>query len=253
MFRRSIVAAAITAALAAAPAFAVAPAAASVSGGAAAPSAGSLSGGNGAAGAPSGGTSPADALAAAAQKRAARERAQARARALARRRAKARARARKRHHHTTPPPPVVAPPSTGSFFPIAGAHSYGGASARFGAPRGGHIHQGQDVMAAEGTPLVAPRSGTIRFVGNQPSAAGVYVVLHDADGKHEYALMHIQTGSVRVHQGQTVAAGDRIASVGHTGDAQGPHLHFEEWVGPWQTGGHAVDPLPLLKSWDTGA
>jgi murein DD-endopeptidase MepM/ murein hydrolase activator NlpD len=77
------------------------------------------------------------------------------------------------------------------------------------------------------------------------------VILRDADGVHEYALMHLQPHSVRVRSGQRVHAGTPLGKVGHTGDAQGPHLHFEEWVGPWQTGGHAIDPLPLLQSWDT--
>ncbi|MEA2375983.1 MAG: hypothetical protein QOD53_2446 [Thermoleophilaceae bacterium] len=237
------------------------PAFAASTGGASAPPASTFAGDD-AGSASSGGTSPADAVAAAAQQQADGERAAARARKLARKRAKARARARararakarKRRRHTTPPPPVIttAPtPATGSFFPIAGPHTYGGAGSRFGAPRGGHTHGGQDVMAPEGTPLVAPVSGKIRFVANQPSAAGIYIVLSDADGVHEYALMHIQTGSLHVTQGQSVSAGDALAKVGHTGDAEGPHLHFEEWVGPWQTGGHAIDPLPLLQSWDS--
>ncbi|HEX8073980.1 MAG TPA: M23 family metallopeptidase [Thermoleophilaceae bacterium] len=255
--RRSFLVAVLAAAALAAsavPAFAV------TSGGATAPSAASLSGDT--AGEVSGGASPADALAAAARDRAEAERAQARARKLAKRRAKARARARarakarakakrrrRRAAAATPPTPVA--PSSGSFFPIAGPHTYGDAGARFGAGRTGHIHQGQDVMAAEGTPLVSPVKGTIRLIGDQPSGAGVYVVIHDADGVHEYALMHIQTGSLQVHAGDSVSPGDRIASVGHTGAAEGPHLHFEEWVGPWQTGGHPIDPLPLLQSWDT--
>jgi murein DD-endopeptidase MepM/ murein hydrolase activator NlpD len=134
-------------------------------------------------------------------------------------------------------------------FPVRGSHDFGGADSRFGAQRSGHIHQGQDVTAAEGTPLASVHSGTVRFVDYQ-SAAGYYVVIHDSGGKYEFAYMHLQKGSVRVAPGQHVHAGQRIGRVGHTGDATGPHLHFEMWAGPWQTGGHPIDPLKYLKRWD---
>jgi murein DD-endopeptidase MepM/ murein hydrolase activator NlpD len=157
---------------------------------------------------------------------------------------------KKGHRHPAPQQnPSTAPPASGWAFPVNGPHNFGGAGARFGAPRGNHTHQGQDILAAEGTPEVAPHAGTIKYVANQPAGAGIYIVMHASGTNYDFALMHIQPGSVRVHVGQTVAAGDQIAKVGHTGDAQGPHLHFEVWVGPWQTGGHAIDPLPLLKSW----
>jgi murein DD-endopeptidase MepM/ murein hydrolase activator NlpD len=47
-----------------------------------------------------------------------------------------------------------------------------------------------------------------------------------------------------------VATAQRLADVGATGAASGPHLHFEIWVGEWYGGGHAVDPLPYLRRWD---
>jgi murein DD-endopeptidase MepM/ murein hydrolase activator NlpD len=134
-------------------------------------------------------------------------------------------------------------------FPVRGRHDFGNSGSRFGAGRSGHTHQGQDVSAAEGTPLAAVHSGTVRFVDYQ-SAAGYYVVIHDSGGKYEFAYMHLQRGSVKVKPGQHVHAGQRIGRVGHTGDATGPHLHFEMWVGPWQTGGHPIDPLKYLKRWD---
>jgi len=148
------------------------------------------------------------------------------------------------------PAPAPAPPSGDTAFPIAGPHDYGGPDSRFGAGRAGHTHQGQDVAAAEGTPLVAPRPGTITTVDYQAGGAGYYVVEADADGTHWYVFMHLEEGSTAVTEGQQVGVGQRLGSVGATGDATGPHLHFEEWIGPWQAGGRAVDPLPLLQSWD---
>ena len=163
-----------------------------------------------------------------------------------------------------PPAPVPKPGSSGDHktshkkkkkaptwrFPVAGAHNYGGPGARFGAPRSGHTHQGQDVLAGEGTPLVAPHRGYIKYIGDQPGGAGIYIVMHASGTSYDFALMHLQPGSVRVHEGQGVKAGTRLGSVGHTGDASGPHLHFEVWVGAWQMGGHPIDPLPLLRRWD---
>ena len=135
-------------------------------------------------------------------------------------------------------------------FPVRGRHSFGGSGSRFGAGRTGHTHQGQDVSAAEGTPLASVHSGTVRFVDYQASGAGYYVVIHDSGGKYEFAYMHLQRGSIRVKAGQHVRAGQRIGRVGDTGAASGAHLHFEMWVGSWQTGGHPIDPLKYLKRWD---
>jgi murein DD-endopeptidase MepM/ murein hydrolase activator NlpD len=145
------------------------------------------------------------------------------------------------------PRPAPAPDTTGSgVFPVAGPHSYGDG---FGVDRGDHIHQGQDVPAAEGTPLVSPRPGVVRAVGSG-AAAGNYVVIFDAGRNRSYVFMHLETGSTVVGEGQSVSAGQRIGRVGSTGDATGPHLHFEDWVGEWFAGGHAIDPLPDLRSWD---
>jgi murein DD-endopeptidase MepM/ murein hydrolase activator NlpD len=134
-------------------------------------------------------------------------------------------------------------------FPLLGVFSYGTAANRFGSGRTGHIHQGQDLLAAEGVPVVAPRAGTIEYVQYQAGGAGWYVVL-DGEGEDlDYAFMHLQEGSIPVVKGQHVDQGQRIGSVGHTGDAEGDHLHFEIWQGPWFNGGHAVDPLPYLQQW----
>jgi murein DD-endopeptidase MepM/ murein hydrolase activator NlpD len=134
-------------------------------------------------------------------------------------------------------------------FPLRGVFSYGGEDAKFGAQRNGHTHQGQDLMADEGTPVVAPRSGTIEYVEYQAGGAGWYVVL-DGDAEDlDYAFMHLKEGSIPVVKGEHVDQGQRLGSVGHTGDAEGNHLHFEVWQGPWYNGGHPVDPLPYLQQW----
>jgi murein DD-endopeptidase MepM/ murein hydrolase activator NlpD len=138
-------------------------------------------------------------------------------------------------------------------FPLAGPFSWGGADARFGAGRPGHIHQGQDLAAAAGTPVVAPFGGTVSWVQYQAGGAGWYVVLHALDGR-DYVFMHLQAGSIEVKAGDTVTTGKLLGKVGTTGDSTGPHLHFEVWTGgPWQFGGKPVDPRPLLESWYASA
>ncbi len=132
-------------------------------------------------------------------------------------------------------------------FPIAGAFSFGGADGRFGARRKGHRHQGQDLPAASGTPVVAPYRGVVAAVQYQARGAGHYVVIHSAD--YDYVFMHLLGGSTLVAEGQRVRTGQRIASVGSSGESTGPHLHFELWLGGWFAGGDPIDPLPLLQEW----
>jgi murein DD-endopeptidase MepM/ murein hydrolase activator NlpD len=167
----------------------------------------------------------------------------------ARRRA-ARRRARKKAAAAPVPVVPVAPgPETGHHFPVAGPFDLGGEGARFGAPRGGHLHQGQDISAAEGTPVVAPYAGTVEFVRFQASGAGWYIVLDgDIEDRH-YVFMHLRAGSLLVAAGQAVSAGQPLAQVGNTGSSSAPHLHFEIWVGGWYAGGAPIDPLPLLQVW----
>ena len=62
---------------------------------------------------------------------------------------------------------------------------------------------------------------------------------------------HCQKESFTVAALQSVRAGQQLCSVGQTGDATGPHLHLEMWVGGWQAaGGHPIDPLPYLQAWE---
>lgn len=146
---------------------------------------------------------------------------------------------------TTPaPPPVV---TAGAVFPVQGAHTFGDL---FGAQRSGYTHQGVDVLAAQGTPIVSPTAGTIRFTDYQASAAGEYIVERLADGRDVF-YAHCVRHSTVVTPGQTVAAGTPLCQVGQTGDATGPHLHFELWPAGWRDikGTEPVDPLGQLKAW----
>jgi murein DD-endopeptidase MepM/ murein hydrolase activator NlpD len=149
-----------------------------------------------------------------------------------------------------PEPAPRATPEAGHRFPVAGPFDLGGAGARFGAPRSGHTHQGQDISAAAGTPVVAPWVGIVEWVRFQRRGAGWYVVLDGDDEDRDYVFMHLRRGSIAVVPGQHVNAGDQLGQVGSTGDSSGPHLHFEIWVGGWYaSGGAPIDPLPSLQAW----
>jgi murein DD-endopeptidase MepM/ murein hydrolase activator NlpD len=166
------------------------------------------------------------------------------------------------HEPVAPAPPAPASPpeagvpspaqsaAAGAVFPVSGAHNFGGAENRFGAPRGTHTHQGQDILTAEGTPVLAPMAGTISWTSYQAGGAGYYAVEHTGVG-FDFMFAHCQAGSLAVGSGQAVAAGAQLCSAGQTGDATTPHLHFEMWVGGWQAAaGHPIDPLPYLEAWD---
>jgi biotin carboxyl carrier protein len=142
----------------------------------------------------------------------------------------------------------------GTVFPVQGTHSFGGPENRFGAPRdGGYSHQGQDVLTAEGTPVVLPLGGTILTTSYQAGGAGYYAVEH-TDVGFDFVFAHCEAGSLAVSTGQAVSAGQPLCKAGQTGDATAPHLHFEMWVGGWQaSGGEPIDPLPYLQAWETDA
>jgi murein DD-endopeptidase MepM/ murein hydrolase activator NlpD len=140
--------------------------------------------------------------------------------------------------------------TTTGVFPVNGPYTFGGADSRFGAERQGHAHQGQDIAAASGTPVLAPRTGFISWRAFQADGAGHYVVLHGDDGRH-YVFMHLKGGSVLVQKGQGVTAGQPLGAVGASGHADGPHLHFEIWLDGWYASkrSHPIDPLPDLLAW----
>ena len=137
----------------------------------------------------------------------------------------------------------------GYSFPVLGAHDYGEGAARFGAARSGHTHQGQDVMAACGTPLVAARGGLIQ-TSTWDDAAGNYIVIDGKGTKYDFMYAHLPEPSP-LKEGETVRTGQPIGVVGTTGSSTACHLHFEMWDAPgWYEGGSPFDPLPYLEKWD---
>jgi murein DD-endopeptidase MepM/ murein hydrolase activator NlpD len=132
-------------------------------------------------------------------------------------------------------------------FPVRGRHSYGDG---IGAPRDGHTHQGQDIFAACGTKLVAPRGGRVQYRGYQ-SAAGHYLVLDMWHTGVDAVFMHLK-GSAYYARGQKLRTGKKLGLVGQSGNASGCHLHMEEWSAPgWYQGGHFLRSVTRhLKAWD---
>jgi lipoprotein NlpD len=93
----------------------------------------------------------------------------------------------------------------------------------FGA-RDGRAHEGIDRPAPPGTPVIAAADGEVVYAGDGIRGYGNLVVLqHPGDLLTVYA----HNSALFVAQGRAVRAGDRIAAVGQTGRATGPHLHFE--------------------------
>ena len=133
----------------------------------------------------------------------------------------------------------------GMTFPVAGPHSF---TDTFGAPRMfgtafAHLHQGTNVFAAEGTPLVAIERGILVRVGTDV-LGGTKLWLAGASGTR-YFYAHLSALASGVVEGKPVEAGEVVGFVGRTGNARAssPHLHFE--VHP--DGGAAINPYPLLR------
>jgi murein DD-endopeptidase MepM/ murein hydrolase activator NlpD len=117
----------------------------------------------------------------------------------------------------------------------------------FGVPWGpGHVHQGNDIFAPAGSPVLAVDDGSVRQ-GDDPKG-GLVAMLTTAD-RTRYYYAHLQ--SFVGASPRQVKAGEQIGMVGNSGNAAGkpPHLHFE--VHP--NGGTAVDPFPELKAAQDGA
>lgn len=155
---------------------------------------------------------------------------------------------------TPAPKPTKAPVAT---------HSSGGSSggstrppARYTGGRlswpvaGGYIsqyfhygHYAIDIAADMGTRVSAAAAGTVIFAGWKDNGGGYQVWI--AHGSNLYTTYN-HMSSITVGRGQSVARGQQVGRVGMTGNATGPHLHFEVWIGPVWNGGTRVNPLNYL-------
>ena len=124
-------------------------------------------------------------------------------------------------------------------FPVGGRVTWGDG---FGERVGGH--DGVDVLASCATPLRAVRAGRVALRASD-GAAGRHLVVRVAGGA-EHVYMHLK--DVAVQQGDRVAAGDRLGSVGDSGNATTCHLHFEAWSAPGWHRGAARDPERMLRA-----
>jgi murein DD-endopeptidase MepM/ murein hydrolase activator NlpD len=135
-----------------------------------------------------------------------------------------------------PPPPPPANAGSGIVCPVAGPHAF---ADTWGAPRsGGRRHEGVDMMAARGVPLVAVESGYAQFKTTRLGGNSVWVN-GNSGTRYFYAHLSAWEGSSR-----NVSRGEVIGYVGATGNTTANHLHFEVHPG----GGRAVNPYPYVRA-----
>lgn len=131
-------------------------------------------------------------------------------------------------------------------FPVQAPHSFGN---DWGAPRHQGRHEGNDIVAPRGAPVVAVADGVIdRMTRVERGLGGIYLWLRDDSGTRYY-YAHLSSIAPGLTPGTRVRAGQRIGAVGRTGDARGGvfHLHFQLHPG----GGRPVNPYVELRAVDT--
>jgi len=143
-----------------------------------------------------------------------------------------------------PPPPqqqalVVPPPPTGAggphfIRPVSGQTIQG-----FGGDGSGQTNDGINIAAASGTPVHAADAGTVIYTGNELAAFGNLILIRHAGG---WVTAYGHLAKIDVQRGATVIQGQPIGTVGQTGSATAPQLHFEI-----RQGAKPVDPAPFLS------
>jgi murein DD-endopeptidase MepM/ murein hydrolase activator NlpD len=132
---------------------------------------------------------------------------------------------------------AVRPParySGGSFvWPVVGGGNYISQYFHYG-------HYAIDIAADYGTEARAAAAGTVTYAGWKNNGGGYQVWVAHGSGLY---TTYNHMSAITVGRGQHVGRGQQVGRVGMTGNATGPHLHFEVWRGPVWDGGRRVNPL----------
>jgi murein DD-endopeptidase MepM/ murein hydrolase activator NlpD len=144
---------------------------------------------------------------------------------------------------------VVGP--AGLAIPVAGVKADQLLDTFTQARAGGRVHDAIDIMAPEGTAVLAATPGTVEKLFFSDGGGGNTIYVRSDDKKWTYYYAHLQAYAPGLAEGQRVRQGQVIGRVGHSGNASagGPHLHFainrmepdQRW---WQ--GDPINPYPLL-------
>jgi len=108
------------------------------------------------------------------------------------------------------------------------------------------MHRGADFLPGRGAPVQAIADGTVRYIEESDDGLGVHVIIdHQIDGRLVSSVYcHMEFGSVPLQVGEQVGVGELVGTVGDTGFAFGPHLHFEIRL----DGTDNVDPVAWLRA-----
>ena len=144
------------------------------------------------------------------------------------------------------------PLPSGLIIPVIGVNSSQLTDTFTQARAGGQrVHDAIDIMAAEGTPVIAAAAGRVEklFLSHD---GGNTAYVRSSDGRAMFYYAHLQGYGPGLVEGALIARGAPIGRVGHTGNASpdAPHLHFAiTLIRPgagWSEGGTVINPYPLL-------
>jgi septal ring factor EnvC (AmiA/AmiB activator) len=124
-------------------------------------------------------------------------------------------------------------------FPVDGAHRVSSGFGMRRHPVHGDVrmHHGLDLAAPTGTPVVAAEPGRVAMAGSR----GGYGLVVDIDHGDGVLTRYAHLNTIEVRQGERLAGGQRLGTVGATGTVTGPHLHFEV-----RLQGRSIDPAQWL-------